>query len=1078
MNYILGLDIGITSVGWCVLDMDKEKIADLGVRLFAAAEKAGDVRTPARGARRRLRRKRQRMDEIRKLIVSSGIITQEQMEKLSCLKSNSPTPWELRARGLDELLSSEEWARVLIHIAKRRGCKFIRTAPSGDSEKNKKEGAMRGGVSANKKLLRNYRTVGEMMERDERFAAHKRNKEGSYICCVGRDDLAAEIKILFECQRGFGSPFASQEIQNKYTEICFSQLPFASGDQIEKMVERCTLEPDELRAPKASWTAERFVLLSKIANLRVQVNGLRMELGREKRKIIEELAYKNPKVTYKDIREAFNAGEEWTFENLPAVKNGDNHEDAVFAELKSSHALKKAVCAALKLKEEKDWDKFVSDSHDKLDILACALTFRKTDDDIKRYLEERGVEKELAESDDILRLNFSECVNLSLKAMKNLIPYMENEGCRYDEACVRAGYSHSEPGWYTKREKFLPVPDWSKLRSRTVMRSASQTRKVVNAIIRRYGSPAGIRIELARELTHSKEERKNIEELQNNNKKEKDNLFKHYHELYNKDPTPRQLERFCLWKAQKELCPYTGKHIDPIRAFVEEDHGYAEVDHIIPYSRSCDNGMSNKVLVMGYANREKQNRIPYEFLCWTEGTPDGVSGNTYLTWDKFVKYARSNIKDKRRLAKLLTKEFSDEESRAIKQRALDETRYVTKYMAEWMEKSLIFSDDSVKRPVARINGRGTAIIRRQWGLHKDRNDSDLHHALDACVIAAATPSLIQKISEYAIQMELGRFRGADAKDERRRLYPEPWPCFIGEMKARLSEDPAEKLMELHLKSYTEEELEQLKPIFISRKPERGAHGAAHEATIRSKGHDDCYIKRGGTVVKTPLTSVTFDKLKHMVGKERDKALYEALKKRLEEYGGKPDKAFAGEFRKPTKDGKPGPVVRSIKVFSNGTSGVPVRGGIANNGGMVRVDIYAKEKHVKTKKKKAENKKKYEYYLIPYYVNDITVGAINNKAIVADEDVNDWIEVDSSYDFVCSLYKNDLIKVISSKGTEIFGYYVGCDIATGAITVKAHDGSELWRGIGMRTAKSIEKYEVDVLGDYHKVKKEKPPHELA
>ena len=1060
MNYILGLDIGITSVGWCVLDMDKEKIADLGVRLFAAAEKAGDVRTPARGARRRLRRKRQRMDEIRKLIVSSGIITQEQMEKLSCLKSNSPTPWELRARGLDELLSSEEWARVLIHIAKRRGCKFIRTAPSGDSEKNKKEGAMRGGVSANKKLLRNYRTVGEMMERDERFAAHKRNKEGSYICCVGRDDLAAEIKILFECQRGFGSPFASQEIQNKYTEICFSQLPFASGDQIEKMVERCTLEPDELRAPKASWTAERFVLLSKIANLRVQVNGLRMELGREKRKIIEELAYKNPKVTYKDIREAFNAGEEWTFENLPAVKNGDNHEDAVFAELKSSHALKKAVCAALKLKEEKDWDKFVSDSHDKLDILACALTFRKTDDDIKRYLEERGVEKELAESDDILRLNFSECVNLSLKAMKNLIPYMENEGCRYDEACVRAGYSHSEPGWYTKREKFLPVPDWSKLRSRTVMRSASQTRKVVNAIIRRYGSPAGIRIELARELTHSKEERKNIEELQNNNKKEKDNLFKHYHELYNKDPTPRQLERFCLWKAQKELCPYTGKHIDPIRAFVEEDHGYAEVDHIIPYSRSCDNGMSNKVLVMGYANREKQNRIPYEFLCWTEGTPDGVSGNTYLTWDKFVKYARSNIKDKRRLAKLLTKEFSDEESRAIKQRALDETRYVTKYMAEWMEKSLIFSDDSVKKPVTRINGRGTAIIRRQWGLHKDRNDSDLHHALDACVIAAATPSLIQKISEYAIQMELGRFRGADAKEERRRLYPEPWPCFIGEMKARLSEDPAEKLRELHLKSYTEEELAQLKPIFISRKPERGVHGAAHEATIRSKKY---FLEQEKTAVKTPITSVKLKTLEDMVGKERDKALYEALKRRLEDCNNDPKAAFGGGFRKPTKDRKPGPVVRSINVFSSGTSGVKVRGGIAKNGGMVRVDVY-------TKKKK--------YYLIPYYVNDIANDCVKNKAITRNKAIKDWIVVDSSYKFVCSLYKNDLVKVIDSDGIERFGYYISCDISTNSITIETHEGAEKWRGIGMRTAKGIEKYEVDVLGDYHKVKKEKPPHELA
>ena len=35
----------------------------------------------------------------------------------------------------------------------------------------------------------------------------------------------------------------------------------------------------------------------------------------------------------------------------------------------------------------------------------------------------------------------------------------------------------------------------------------------------------------------------------------------------------------------------------------------------------------------------------------------------------------------------------------------------------------------------------------------------------------------------------------------------------------------------------------------------------------------------------------------------------------------------------------------------------------------------------------------------------------------------------------------------------------------------------WR-MRMWTAKSIEKYEVDVLGEYHKVKKEKPPHELA
>ena len=223
------------------------------------------------------------------------------------------------------------------------------------------------------------------------------------------------------------------------------------------------------------------------------------------------------------------------------------------------------------------------------------------------------------------------------------------------------------------------------------------------------------------------------------------------------------------------------------------------------------------------------------------------------------------------------------------------------------------------------------------------------------------------------------------------------------------------------------------------------------------------MDEGKTAVKTPLTSITPANLENMVGKERDKALYEALKKRLEECGGKPDKAFAKEFRKPTKDGSPGPVVRSIKIFSSGTSGVLVRGGIAANGGMVRVDVYQKGG---------------KYYLIPYYVNDIALKTVKNKAIVAGKDIKDWMEINPTYDFVCSLYRNDLLKIVDSKGVMKFGYYIGCNINTGAISMCTPNGERTWDGIGMRTVKSVEKYEVDVLGGYHKVKKEKPPHELA
>ena len=74
-NYRIGLDIGITSVGWAVLQDNSqdepERIVDLGVRIFDVAEnpKNGDAlagpRRDARSVRRRLRRRRHRLERIK-----------------------------------------------------------------------------------------------------------------------------------------------------------------------------------------------------------------------------------------------------------------------------------------------------------------------------------------------------------------------------------------------------------------------------------------------------------------------------------------------------------------------------------------------------------------------------------------------------------------------------------------------------------------------------------------------------------------------------------------------------------------------------------------------------------------------------------------------------------------------------------------------------------------------------------------------------------------------------------------------------------------------------------------------------
>ena len=95
----------------------------------------------------------------------------------------------------------------------------------------------------------------------------------------------------------------------------------------------------------------------------------------------------------------------------------------------------------------------------------------------------------------------------------------------------------------------------------------------------------------------------------------------------------------------------------------------------------------------------------------------------------------------------MTKDFGESEANEMKARALGDTRHITSYVADWLEKNLLFADETVRRPVTRVNGRATAVMRRQWGINalKDRRASDLHHALDACVIAAATPAMVKKI---------------------------------------------------------------------------------------------------------------------------------------------------------------------------------------------------------------------------------------------------------------------------------------------------------------------------------------------
>ena len=295
MKYGIGLDCGITSVGYCVTELDSndepKRIVRLGSRIFDKAENPKDgsslakPRREARELRRRIRRHQHRLQRIRHMLVSDRIVTQEELDTM--FQGQLSDIYEIRTRALDEPISNVEFARVLINLAQRRGFKSNRKVD--ENTKDKETGKLLGAIEKNRENIakNGYRTVGEMLYKDERYSKYKRNKGEDYLNTVSRDMIADEIKMIFSAQRSFCMPFATEKIEAKYTDIVMSQRPFDlgpgegnekspspySGNQIEKMVGRCTFFPEEYRAVKASYSFQLFSLLQGINNITLVDDG-------------------------------------------------------------------------------------------------------------------------------------------------------------------------------------------------------------------------------------------------------------------------------------------------------------------------------------------------------------------------------------------------------------------------------------------------------------------------------------------------------------------------------------------------------------------------------------------------------------------------------------------------------------------------------------------------------------------------------------------------------------------------------------------------------------------------------------
>lgn len=263
---------------------------------------------------------------------------------------------------------------------------------------------------------------------------------------------------------------------------------------------------------------------------------------------------------------------------------------------------------------------------------------------------------------------------------------------------------------------------------------------------------------------------------------------------------------------------------------------------------------------------------------------------------------------------------------------------------------------------------------------------------------------------------------------------------------------------IRLGSYTEEELAALKPLFVSRAPQRRNGGAAHKDTIY--GQPEKMKKSGSVTQKVALSSLTLKDLDSLADPHRNVKLYGAIHERLEAHGGKGDKAFpaSNPLRKPDKDGNPtGPIVRTVTKVIDKLSGIPVRGGIAKNDSMLRVDVFTKAG---------------KFHLVPVYVHHRVTG-LPNRAVVGKKDESQWTLIDSAYEFNFSLYPNDLF-LLKVDEEASFGYFNGININDCGLKYFPHDQKsvESLRKKGVSSAKEFRKFNVDVLGNIYPAPPEK------
>jgi len=933
---VLGLDLGSASLGWALIALDNQHdptgLIRAGVRIFQPGVEGSTLeieqgkdksravdRRAARLTRRQLRRRAARQRDLFKLLQQHGFLppadenananSSEQrhaipnkldQELAQHWRANAGAtgnvdqllPYILRKSALDRKLERFELGRAFYHLIQRRGFKSNRREGKKGKDKQEELGKVKTGISELEKEMKasGGRTLGEYLAGLDPHTQRVRRR------WTARKMFEDEFEAIWTVQQPHAPELLTAELKTEIARLLFYQRPIASQAHL---IGFCELEPGQRRAPWATLEAQQFRALQKVNDLAIVLPGFlqAQPLSPEERQRVYWGLQNEGDKTFPALRKLLTTKSQFNLERGGEKSLRGNRTNAVMRSIFGNR-----------------WEEFSAEQRTK-----AVDEWRGTEDPeilTKRGVEQWGLEEVTARKWADTEPEDGYC-NLSLKAIRRLLPRMEaGESFKTVERSI-----YGEPFSGQEPKDFLPTVHEAlpTLRNPAVERAVTEMRKMVNAIVREYGKPYEIRIEMARELRKPRKEREAVTKSNRSREREREQAkARILKECGFQNPSRADIEKALLFEECGAVCPYTGRTIEFTSLFGDSQF---DVEHIIPLSRYPDDSFLNKTLCYHEENRAiKRGRTPWE-----------AYGSDEERWNAML----GRVEKFKNPAKLLRfKLRTQEELGEFTQRQMNDTRYTTKLAADLLGtlyggRDETLADGSKRRAIFASTGQVTATLRRVWNLEsilreaapsangesrgKPRTDHR-HHAIDAITIALTSEKTIKLMSTVAAQAPEWQL---DKRVFRR--IESPWPDFVDSIRPHIEQ------------------------MLVSHRPEHKMSGALHKETIYGPPHR--FDEKSVVHLRRRLSGIPAGQIKDIV----DDVVREAVMQKLAEHGGDTKKFNEDDLSTlpylPAKDGQRVSVKRvRVREVKNREGLIQLRNGFVEPASIHHFELFVRREN--------------------------------------------------------------------------------------------------------------------------------------